>query len=270
MKIKNTNFEPKTLVTILLIIMMAPLLTACKEKEKPKSMTEGRPVLNILFVGNEYTLSNYMPYMLQTFAESDPTAHFKVNIEVHAANRVSLSQLWNMPGIRDILTSKNWDYIVIQPTPMWVSSDGSVHITRKAISAWSSQIKSIGAQPVFFETWPLEMTHPDYANPKYTKLKNYKVMFKRIKGYSKAMVERYGLILAPVGDYWMSAIHERTGIKLYAADRSSPTMNGSFLTALVLYKTLVDSSLEDIGYIAEGMTQEDKKKLIEIASKKLR
>ncbi len=269
MKNKLLHYKLNIFITMLFMVIATILLGACqKDKEKPKDMTQGRPVLNILFIGNEYTISNYMPYMLKTFAESDPTSHFKVEVEVHAANNTSLSQLWNMPGTRDILTSKKWDYVVIQPTSMWASSDGSVHITRKAISVWSSQIKSLGSQPVLFETWPLEMTHPNYASPKYIKLKNYKNMFKRIKGYSKALSEKYKLLLAPVGSYWMSAIHKKTGIKLYGVDRSSPTINGSFLTALVLYKTLVDNTLDDIGYIPEGMTQEDKNKLIKIVSKK--
>ncbi len=270
MKTKTRFFQLRAFKIILLSLMIIPLITACKEEEKAPDITAGRPELNILFIGNEYTLSNYMPYMLQTFADSDPTAHFKVSIDVHAAHSVSLSQLWNMAGTRDILTSKKWDYIVIQPTSMWAASDGSVHITRKSISAWSSQIKSLGAVPVLFETWPLEMTHPAYANPKYKKLKNYKNMFKRIKGYSKAMEEKYSLIPAPIGSYWMETIHAKNGIKLYAADRSSPTVEGSFLTALVLYKTLVDNTLEDIGYIPEGMSPEDKAKLIKIVSKKIK
>lgn len=225
--------------------------------------------MRILFVGNDYTMGNYMPYMLQGFADSDPSAHFKIEIGMHALPDASLAQLWNYPGTRDVLTSSKWDYVVIQPHNMWASSDGTVYLTRKAISVWGSQVRALGAQPVLFMTWPLEPSHSAYTDPKQANLKNYKNMHRLIRGYSKSLSEKYGMVTVPVGDYWMYAMQTKPTIPLYNPDRSTPTLEGSFLTALVFYRKLIDGTLDDIEYIQEGMDPTMKNNLVSIASAKL-
>tara|TARA_R110001592_G_scaffold20926_20_gene84802 strand:+ start:25033 stop:25848 length:816 start_codon:yes stop_codon:yes gene_type:complete len=262
-------FKFRTLALIILMIVALPLISGCQEKKKAVDPTAGRPVMRILFVGNDFTFMNNMYYMVQAFADSDPNAHFKIEVGLHAMQDASLSQIWNNPATKDVLVSKKWDYVIVQPHYMWASSDGSVYLTRKALSVWTSQITAIGAQPVLFMTWPMEASHSAYSDPKYTNLKNYKNTHRLIRGYSKALADKYGMLLVPIGDYWMYAINEEPGINLYNPDRVTPTLDASYLTALVIYKQLVDNTLDDIGYIPEGMTPETKATLISIASKKI-
>ena len=54
-----------------------------------------KPVLRILFVGNDYISSNNMPYMLQALAQNDPSANFTVEVDMLAIPDTSLAQLWN-------------------------------------------------------------------------------------------------------------------------------------------------------------------------------
>ena len=265
---KQTYLRKLNILKLILVFSSLALLTGCIEDKAPQAQ-DTRPTMRILFVGNDYTLSNYMIYMVQAFAKNDPSSSFQLEVTAHAAPGVSLAQLWNNPATKDVLTNTTWDYVVLQPHNMWASSDGSVYLTRQAISVWSSQVKALGAQPVLFMTWPLEASHSSYTNPDLPKLKNYKNMHRLIKGYSKALSNKYGMFTVPVGDYWMYAITGNSKLKFYAPDRSTPTLEGSYLTALVFYKMLIDSTLDDIAYLPEGMTPETQAELISIASTKL-
>lgn len=54
----------------------------------------------------------------------------------------------------------------------------------------------------------------------------------------------------------------------FASKDSLPSREGAFLSALVIYKTLVDKTLNDIEYTPNGMSRKTKDALIAIASAK--
>lgn len=266
MKIRKNR---ATITAFLFMLCSVLVISGCKEEKAP-DMTAGRPTMNILFVGNDLTYLHNMPYMVQLLAQTDPTAHFKIDLQMHVAQGASLAQLWNNPTTRDVLTSKPWDYIIIQPHHMWATTEGSVYLTRQSLSAWSSQIKNLKAKPVLFMTWPLESSHSAYSDPNNPALKNYKNMHRLIRGYSKAMAKEMGMLIVPVGDYWMASSMSAPQVTVYNPDRFSPTLAGAYLSALVFYKTLVNSSLENVAYVPDGVSPEDRAALIDVASKKIK
>ncbi len=274
---KKSQKHNKFKALAFLCLMTFPLfISGCKEQkpqEPPAAQSQGNnkdPVMRIAFVGNEYTTENNMLNMVPLMAKSDPSTQFNVEVGVHAVANNSLAQLWSHPATKTLLTPNSWDYVIIQPNSMWASSEGHVYVTQKSISAWSRLINNIQAHPVLFMTWPLERSHPTYADLKHmSTLKNYKNMHRMIHGYSKALAKKEGMSLAPVGNYWMVAMEKNPDINLYAPDGSTPSLEGSYLTALVIYKTLVDNTLDDITYIPQGMSEETKDALIAIASTKI-
>jgi len=144
----NIQKNRATVLTLLFMLCSVLVISGCKEEKAP-DMTVGRPTMNILFVGNDLTYMHNMPYMVQLLAQTDPSAHFKIDLQMHVALGASLAQLWNNPTTRDVLTSKPWDYVIIQPHHMWAATEGSVYLTRQSLSAWSSQIKNIKASPSY-------------------------------------------------------------------------------------------------------------------------
>lgn len=269
-----------------------------------------KPVLRILFVGNDYTSSHNMPYILQALAQNDPSAHFSVEVDMLTIPSASLAQLWNDPNRAYIMAQNHWNYVILQPHHLWASSEGSVYLTQNAISAWERAISDIGAMPVFFMNWPLEKDNLKYSDMSQPNLKNYKNMHRLIHGYSKAVAKKSDMLLLPIGDYWMYA--DNKAINLYSrgedftpptqtdnslssqlattfssfskkkpkaqsvkdqeriVGNSPPSIKGSYLNALIIYKMLVDSTLNDIAYAPEGITPEIKAKLISIASSKIK
>ena len=208
----------KTLAFICLMILPV-FISGCEDKQ-PKEETsteqvEKKPVMRILFVGNQYSSSNNMPNILQALAQNDPSSHFDLEIGNLIEENASLAQLWKHNDRKKILTQKKWDYVILQPHPLWASSEGGVYFTHKSLSVWSKTIESIGAIPVFIMNWPLEKTDPIYGNPKYFGLKNYQNMHRMLRGYSKALAKKNDMILMPIGDYWMYCMSKNNNISLY-------------------------------------------------------
>lgn len=310
-----------------LFLLLAAIIFVggCQEDETSKAAAQAaaaeaaaqskKPVMRILFVGNDYTSSHNMPYILQSLAQNDPSAHFSVEVGVHALPDTSLAQLWKDPNRANVMAQSHWDYVILQPHHMWASSEGSVYLTQKSINAWKRLISEIDAMPVFFMTWPLEKNNLKYADINQPNLKNYRNMHRLIRGYSKAIAKKSNMLLLPIGDYWMHANNK--GVNLYLSGNPDapqtksisegmadsltnsfnhaitphsnntsntlaakdfgkvegsalPSIEGSYLNALIIYKMLVDSSINDIEYIPAGITPETKTKLLSIASSKIK
>ena len=158
--------------------------------------------------------------------------------------------------------------------------------------------------------WPLEKGNLKYSDINQPNLKNYKNMHRLNRGYSKAVAKKSDMLLLPIGDYWMYANNKginlystgdeytppvKDGDTLSSqlattfsgftkkkpkaqsekdqerlTGNSPPSIKGSYLNALIIYKMLVDNTLNDITYAPEGMTPETKAKLISIASSKIK
>ena len=259
----------------ILCLMALPLfINGCKEKQQPseeQAQQDNRPLMRIAFVGNEYLTTNNMFYMVQLMAQSDPSSHFKVEVGIHFMPEGTLVHLLKNPSVKTFFPQNKWDYVILQPHHMWAASEGHVYITQKSISAWSRLLTDMGSQSILFMNWPLERRNSTYSDLKYmSTLKNYRNMHRMIRGYSKSISKKNGMLLVPVGDYWMHAMDTAPDINLYGANGSIPTMEGSYLTALIIYKTLVDNTLNDIVYSPPEMSEETKKALIAIASAKVK
>lgn len=72
------------------------------------------------------------------------------------------------------------------------------------------------------------------------------------------------MVLIPVGDYWTYAIDHYPSLQLYDKDGTHPSPKGSFLMALVLYKMLVDSTVNDIIYWPPFIKSHDKEHMLEL------
>ncbi len=269
----KSNVSCRTLAVLCLMAFLSPVLSGCKQEQQTPAapaIDDKRPVMRIGFVGNEYTQDNNMIYMVQLLAESDPSSNFQVKVDALSLVDASLAQLWKNINKDVLFKPDSWDYVVLQPHSMWASTEGHVYLSRKSITAWSRFVSRINAHPVLFMTWPLEKHNSTYGDIKYiTTLKNYRNMHRLIRGHSKAISKKNGLLIAPIGDYWMQSMAIAPDLNLYNTTGSSPSIEGSYLTALIIYKTLVDGTLNDVTYIPQGMSEETKDLLISIASTKI-
>ena len=267
----KSNISYKTLAVLFFMAFALPFLSACKQEQQASQVKEDkRPVMRIAFVGDDFIRTSNLPYMIQLLAKDDPSSHFQLQVTSHTMVDASLAQLWKIDTKKTIFTPDSWDYVVLQPHSLWAATEGHVYLSQQSISVWARYVNSIQAQPVLFMTWPLDRNNTTYGDRKYAStLKNYKNMHRLIHGYSKAIAKKNDIMLTPIGDYWMHAMAIAPDIKLYSDNGYSPTIEGTYLTALIIYKTLVNGSLDKIVYMPQGMGQDTKDMLIAIASTKI-
>ncbi len=206
-------------VYALLIYLAAILGYACLGIAGAKSNDIGNTNTRVLFIGNSYTYGNNLPALLSRIAAS---AQPSVTIETaqHTRGGYTLEQHWNEGQVSSEIR-KGWDFVVLQDHSMRPTQDPKrMHEFARKFDA---EIKSSGAQTVFFMTWARQY---DPA---------------MVEGIAQAYTDiavELGAGLAPVGRAWEKSIKEKPDLILHQADQSHPNVHGSYLAACVFYTVL--------------------------------
>ena len=185
----------------------------------------------ILFVGNSYSFK--LPGALARVARE---AERKVVVEgatrggwtlqKHAGSKETLAR------IRD----GKWDVVVLQEQSQ-LPSFSREQRNRKMIPhvrALVTEIRKMGAVPVFFQTWGRR--DGDRRNAESFPDDTFEKMQSRLViGYREAAAEAGGALVVPVGEAWAREMKEGTGKGLFSKDGSHPSGAGVNLSAAVFY-----------------------------------
>ena len=229
----------------LIFLLSSFCLTACKNQGYGIS---DRHIVRILFVGNSYTFFNDMPLILEKLANEDAKSQLRIETRTLAKGGATLAYMLSLPEVQTILNEKKWDYIVFQPQSLWAATQSRILSTDRALNNWCKAARSIDAKPILFQTWARRPNHDLYASREFKSFPNYEQMHSRISYNSEALAKKYNMLLAPVGNHWNKIHQEDPNLKIYNSDGSHPSKLGSFMTAWVFYKMLVDQRLLDIKY----------------------
>lgn len=219
-------------VCALLIYLVTILGYACLSIANAQSDDTDNTNTRVLFIGNSYTYGNNLPALLSRIAASaDPP----ITIETARTWRLTLEQHWDEgQAVSEI--RKGWDSVVLQEQSMRPIQDPErMHEFARKFDA---EIKSSGAQTVFFMTWARQY---DPA---------------MIEGIAQAYTDiavELGAGLAPVGRAWEKSIKEKPDLILHQADQSHPNAHGSYLAACVFYTVLTGKS--PLGLSNGGLNQ---------------
>jgi hypothetical protein len=187
--------------------------------------------LRVLFIGNSLTYSNQLPEMVAALARA--AKQKKLSYKTVAYANYSLEDHWNGKEVHKLLKDKTWDYVVMQQGPS-ASEDG-----RKVLIDYSKrfaeEITKAGARPVILGVWAPRSYRPQLFG---RTIENYRLAAKEIGG-----------IYVPAGRAWLLALERDPTLKLYAPDDFHPSVNGTFLAALVLFQKLYGKS--EIGLTAK-------------------
>ncbi len=180
--------------------------------------------MNVLFIGNSHVYMHFMPLMLEELAKASGRG-VTLAAEQCTGEGVSLEWHWNNPATRDMLTSANWDFVVLQDRAGGPLEERKSFETHARLL--NQEILSQGAQTVFYMTWALRsepQTQGELA-----------------KAYSDMAVE-LGAKLAPVGLAWEKAHRLDPGLDLFHPDGRHANPIGAYLTACVFYAVLLGES----------------------------
>lgn len=220
--------------------------------------------LNVLFVGNSYTLRNDLPGMLEKIAASGKGAQIKA--QAAAKNGATLKQLWADEKLRGELYIGRRDFVVLQEQSLWALLPETVEDTATSAQLWGEAITKAGAKPVVFETWERQPGSFWYTDKRYGYLKSPKNMRDKNFAAVSALAAQLKAQVAPVGQAYAALLKQNSKWPLYEADSNHPAVPGTYLAALVIYKTLTGRSPEETTFVPQGVNAESAAVLRQIAA----
>jgi len=207
-----------------------------------------REPLNVLFVGNSYTSSSDLPGTIQALAEARGLAMQQEMVARGGALlRDHLTGGFGTAAQR--ISSGRFTHVVLQEQSQLPIAAPPLFI--EPARALAGLASGHGARPVLFVTW--------------ARLDSPQDQEALTRAYQTAARES-GAVLALVGPAWAAARQELPDLALHAPDGSHPTPAGTYLAALVLYRTLTGDS--PVGLPARlGVSAEAAARLQQIAGK---
>ncbi len=175
--------------------------------------------LRVLFIGNSLTRWNDLPALCQALAVAG--AQERPVTRSLVRDGFSLEDHWNEGQAQKAIAEGRWSVVVLQqgPSALPESRQLLVMYARR----FADLIRAAGAKPALYMVWPSTSRSFDFAGVSAS----YEAAARAVNG-----------TLLPVGDAWRKVLREHRDIKLYADDGLHPTLAGSYLAALVIYREL--------------------------------
>lgn len=187
-----------------------------------------RPGLRPLFIGNSLTYTNGMPATVQRLVAGYPHA-VPVFSAQFAVGSAFLSESIADPRLPRLLQSAPWDWVVLQEDSIG-ANDPAYLISTTLAAERQIMRRAPQARPLVFETW-------GYRNGS-SPGDSYLLMQRRIQFGELQLARALHADVAPVGDVWAQALHDRPGLILWLDDDVHPSAVGSYLTACVFAEEL--------------------------------
>jgi hypothetical protein len=179
--------------------------------------------LRVLFIGNSLTAANDLPAMVESLARAagERTLEWKAVLQPGA----SLEDQWQAGDAVRAIRSQEWDVVVLQQGPS--SLRESRVLLRRDTARFAKVIRAAGARPALYMVWPARQRPGDFDGVSIS----YRSAAKDVEG-----------LLVPAGDAWREAWKRDPKEELYSADGFHPSVEGSYLAALVMFQALFGKS----------------------------
>lgn len=174
----------------------------------------------VLFVGNSLTYSNDLPTMVAELAAADS---IKLIHKSFAFPDYSLEDHWNEGRVEEEIENGHYDFVIMQQGPS--ALDESRILLIEYVKKFSAVCKKANAKPVVFMVWPSKTRLFD--------------LDRVIKNYTDA-AKQTGSIICPAGLAWKNSLKNKPELELYSPDGFHPSLAGSHLSALTIYRAIKD------------------------------
>lgn len=222
------------------------------------------PAQRVLFLGNSYTASNNLPRLVQRVLMS-----VEVSIEVQAitpGGRRLTQHATDLqtPGspVADAFEAGPWHHIVLQEQsqiPGFPGGSQDLVESLQAAAVLGAAAEGLGAGVVFYQTWGRRDgddgnpgLYPDFSTMQDRLTAGYLALAAQAEG-AGASVE-----IAPVGEAFRLVLAEE-GVEafeaLYVNDGSHPSLQGSWLAALVLAARLADIDPMTVSFAPDDLSE---------------
>ena len=182
---------------------------------------DSQPSTRILFIGNSYTFINGgLDKQLKGLAPS-------IETECIAVGGYTLEKHWNDGNAIQTIREGKWDYVILQEQSQFpvINQKKFYDFARK----FDEEIRRSGAKTILLMTWE----RPDS--------RKFGVTTDNLAAAYKAIGKELGVKVAPAGLAFARAIRGKPELTLYSQD-GHPTVEGTYLAACVLYRTIFENS----------------------------
>lgn len=189
----------------------------------------------VLFIGNSFTARNNVPGLVAQLAQSRGE---QVQHRLISAGGASLRMHWNKGDAQKAIQQTRYDYVVLQEqSTLPIKNPLRMH---ENIRLFDQAIKASGAKTALYLTWARQ---------------NAPETQKAITSAYMASGEELGAAIVPVGIAWQNFIRRHSHPVLHDADKSHPSLAGSYLAACVFFAVLFGES--SVGTVCDmkGLTQ---------------
>lgn len=205
-----------------------------------RDAADRRPEVSILFIGNSGIFANDLPDMVRRIADAAGSPR-KFHTVMYALPGRTMREHWDDPDVRALL-HQSWHFVVLQTSAgeqLTPAQEASFQTYGAALVA---EAKSHGAVPVLLVAWrgsdPAPREFQTRIQESYAHLAN---------GTGAAEVN--------AGKVWDKLMTE-SAVPLLAGG-FQPTIQGSYLTALMLYRFLGGGDPRDVPYVPAGLPDTD-------------
>ena len=191
--------------------------------------------MNVLFIGNSFTGRNNVPGLIAQLAQSRGK---QLQHRLISAGGASLRMHWNKGDAQKAIQQTRYDYVVLQEqSTLPIKNPLRMH---ENIRLFDQTIKASGAKTALYLTWARQ---------------NAPETQKAITNAYMAIGEELGAAVVPVGVAWQNFIRKHSHPVLHDADKSHPSLAGSYLAACVFFTGLFHESSVGIASDLKGLTQ---------------
>jgi hypothetical protein len=193
----------------------------------------------VLFIGNSYTASNFLPNLVREVAQSagdtlitDFIAPGGFTFEMHSADMATRAKI-------DV---GDWNYVVLQEQsqrPAFSDAQVAAEVYPFARTLDSLvHAKNKCGRSVFFQTWGYK--NGDAGNcPIFPPICTYKGMDSLLELRYQKMALDNDALLSPVGMVFKEIRSALPSVNLYELDESHPSIQGSYAAAVTFYTILL-------------------------------
>jgi hypothetical protein len=201
-------------------------------------------VVRLLFIGNSLTAANNLSATIEAMGRASGV---DVECAAIAKPNFSLEDHWADGEARRAIARGGWSYVVLQQGPSALPESRA--LLNDYVRRFDGEIRRAGARTAIFMAWPATSRRAD---------------FDAVSASYAGAANLVGGILLPVGDAWRAAWARDPALALYGADGFHPSRTGSYLAALVIFRTLIGRLPADRP--AEGVAAADSTLLRSVAA----
>lgn len=225
-----------------LALALASLLLASIARVSPAAAFEHAGAaraapIHVLFIGNSYTRSNNLPYMVRRIAETVPdTAGFRVTSIANPG--WDLERHWYVEETRRTLAGGGFTHVVLQGHSLTALQRRDTFEGYARL--FDGEIDRAGARTVLYETWarsPRSGAYRHRRHPLHIADSPIQMQAQVSECYTQVARE-LGAEVAPAGRAFLLAQQRIPRADLFRSDGAHPSPNGTFLAASVIYATI--------------------------------